>query len=236
MDADSSQAAAVAAARVAQRHPDLRMLLLVGSRARGDTAAGSDWDFAYLAGPGLDAMALLSDLAEACDSDEIDLGNLAGAGGLFRHRAARDGDCVYEAEPGTFALVRGGVVLVRRRAHPQRGLRSRPRGPEPVTLDRALLAEKAAALERHLARVKDRLPGEAGELHPGSDAADVASSTSATATCSASSRRSRSFGPTTGSSRTGRANARRRRCRWARSGASKIGRTGTARGRWAGTR
>jgi len=42
-----------------------------------------------------------------------------------------------------------------------------------VTLDRALLAEKAAALERHLARVTERLPADPDELRPGSDTADV---------------------------------------------------------------
>jgi uncharacterized protein YutE (UPF0331/DUF86 family) len=40
-------------------------------------------------------------------------------------------------------------------------------------LDRAVLAEKVAAVERHLARVREKLPGAAEELKPGSDAADA---------------------------------------------------------------
>lgn len=42
-----------------------------------------------------------------------------------------------------------------------------------MTLDRVVLAEKAAALERHLDRVVARLPRQAGELAAGTDAADV---------------------------------------------------------------
>ncbi len=42
-----------------------------------------------------------------------------------------------------------------------------------MTLDRQTLAEKTAAVERHLARVADRLPDAAEELRPMSDAADA---------------------------------------------------------------
>ncbi len=40
-------------------------------------------------------------------------------------------------------------------------------------LDRALLAEKAAAIERHLARVAQRLPADPEEFRPMSDASDA---------------------------------------------------------------
>jgi uncharacterized protein YutE (UPF0331/DUF86 family) len=40
-------------------------------------------------------------------------------------------------------------------------------------LDRELLAEKAAAMERHLARVAERLPAEATDLRSGTDSGDV---------------------------------------------------------------
>ncbi len=40
-------------------------------------------------------------------------------------------------------------------------------------LDRDLLAERAQAIERHLARVAARLPATAGELSPASDASDA---------------------------------------------------------------
>jgi uncharacterized protein YutE (UPF0331/DUF86 family) len=38
--------------------------------------------------------------------------------------------------------------------------------------DRAVLAERAAALERHLARVHERLPASAADLRPSTDASD----------------------------------------------------------------
>lgn len=42
-----------------------------------------------------------------------------------------------------------------------------------MTLDPPLLAEKAAAVERHLARVEARLPAEPSEMAPMSDATDA---------------------------------------------------------------
>lgn len=40
-------------------------------------------------------------------------------------------------------------------------------------LDRAILAERAASVERHLRRVAQRLPESAADLHPESDASDA---------------------------------------------------------------
>ncbi len=40
-------------------------------------------------------------------------------------------------------------------------------------LDRAILAERAMAVERHLARVQDRLPVSVAEFQPASDASDA---------------------------------------------------------------
>jgi uncharacterized protein YutE (UPF0331/DUF86 family) len=40
-------------------------------------------------------------------------------------------------------------------------------------LDRAVLAEKTQAVERHLARVASRLPATASNLHPATDASDA---------------------------------------------------------------
>ena len=89
-------------ADVASRHPALRLLLLFGSRARGDAHEQFDWDLGYLAGPGLDPDALLLDLVNALDTDRVDLVDLARAGGQVRFRAARDGRRIHEASPGTF--------------------------------------------------------------------------------------------------------------------------------------
>ena len=90
-------------AAVGARHPALRLLVLFGSRARGDARERSDWDLGYLAGPGMDADALLLDVVNALGTDRVDLVDLARAGGQVRFRAARDGRPLHEAPPGAFA-------------------------------------------------------------------------------------------------------------------------------------
>jgi predicted nucleotidyltransferase len=77
----------------------LELLLLFGSRARGDAHAASDWDFGYVAAPEVDAPGLLARIVEAVGSDRVDLVDLDAAGGLLRYRAARDGWTVFETEP-----------------------------------------------------------------------------------------------------------------------------------------
>jgi predicted nucleotidyltransferase len=87
---------------VARRHEHLKMLVLFGSRARGETHEGSDWDLAYLASAGFDVSSLYADLAMTLRTDKVDLVDLAAAGGLIRYRVARDGIVIMEREPGTF--------------------------------------------------------------------------------------------------------------------------------------
>jgi hypothetical protein len=87
---------------IAAAHPDLKLLVLHGSRARGDVHQGSDWDFAYLGGPALDPSLLQADLVLTVGTDHVDLANLATAGGLIRYRVARDGIPVLESAPGIF--------------------------------------------------------------------------------------------------------------------------------------
>lgn len=97
---DSSVSGALRA--VAMRHTGLALLVLFGSRARGDDSAGSDWDFGYLAGPDADPLALTAALAEIVGSERIDLVDLARASGLLRFRVARDGVLIHEATPGCY--------------------------------------------------------------------------------------------------------------------------------------
>ena len=85
---------------VARATPGLELLILYGSRARGDETSHSDWDFGYLAATALDSAALLGALVTALDSDRIDLADLARASGLLLFRAARDGKVVFEARAG----------------------------------------------------------------------------------------------------------------------------------------
>ena len=91
------------AARSAKTAAGLRLLVLFGSRARGDARAGSDWDFGYLGSAAFDPDGFLAVLVGAVNSDRIDLVDLARAGGLLRFRAARDGCPLFEADADAFA-------------------------------------------------------------------------------------------------------------------------------------
>jgi predicted nucleotidyltransferase len=81
--------------RAARDQPGLRLLLLVGSRSRGDAHPLSDWDFAYIADNGFDPSELRRRLSLALGSDQLDLVDLSPASALFRHRAAVDARLVY---------------------------------------------------------------------------------------------------------------------------------------------
>ena len=91
-----------AVAARAQATVGLDLLILFGSRARGDARSGADWDFGYLADAVADMPALLAALVEVLDDDHVDLVDLGRAGGLLRYRAACDGLLVYEARPDLF--------------------------------------------------------------------------------------------------------------------------------------
>lgn len=93
---------AEAIAGIRARHPALRLLVLFGSRARGDARGESDWDLGYLADAGLDPDALLLDMVSALGTDRIDLVDLARAGAQIRFRAAGEGRVLHEVDPGVF--------------------------------------------------------------------------------------------------------------------------------------
>jgi predicted nucleotidyltransferase len=84
--------------RAAAAHGALRLLVLFGSRGRGDHRPESDWDFGYLADPSLDELALRADLARALETERIDLVDLARASGLLRYRAVRDGVVILDRQ------------------------------------------------------------------------------------------------------------------------------------------
>ena len=85
---------------VAEARRALRLLLVHGSRARGEAHEGSDWDLAYLADPDLDAGELHAAASEALGTSAVDLVDLARASALLRFEAARSARCVHEREPG----------------------------------------------------------------------------------------------------------------------------------------
>jgi predicted nucleotidyltransferase len=100
VEVEGSIRQAVAAA--AATHPALRLLVLYGSRARGDAGASSDWDFGYLADRGFDGLALTADLVRLLGTDRVDLVDLARASAQLRYRAAREGRCLHERERRAF--------------------------------------------------------------------------------------------------------------------------------------
>lgn len=88
----------------ALRH--VRLLVLHGSRARGEAGPRSDWDLGYLADPGADLDALAVAITSTLRSDRVDLVDLATASALLRYRTARDGVALLEREPNTFLRFR----------------------------------------------------------------------------------------------------------------------------------
>jgi predicted nucleotidyltransferase len=85
---------------IGARHERIDLLLLHGSRSRGDAHAGSDWDLGFLTRAGVDPAALHADATELLGTDRVDVVDLARASALLRFAAARDGRCVYERTPG----------------------------------------------------------------------------------------------------------------------------------------
>lgn len=85
---------------LAARVPGLELLVLFGSRARGDVHGRSDWDFGYVAGPGVDLSGLLATLVEITGHERVDLVDLRRASGVLRYRAARDGLVIFELHAG----------------------------------------------------------------------------------------------------------------------------------------
>ena len=89
-------------ASMAAHRPGLELLLLHGSRARGESHPRSDWDLAYLSDGNFDPATFRADLVLSLGTDQIDLVNLERASGLLRYRAARDGVVLYQASPLAF--------------------------------------------------------------------------------------------------------------------------------------
>lgn len=87
---------------MARKTPGLGLLLLFGSRARGDDHAGSDWDIGFLASPGFDVDGMLAKLVALLGTDRVDLVDLSRANGLLRYRAAAEGRPLFVSEPGLY--------------------------------------------------------------------------------------------------------------------------------------
>lgn len=88
-------------------HPSaagVELLVLHGSRARGDATPTSDWDLGYLPGPDadVDTPSLVDAVASVVGTDTVDVVDLARASALLRFRAARDGVALIERRTDAF--------------------------------------------------------------------------------------------------------------------------------------
>ncbi|MDJ1182041.1 type VII toxin-antitoxin system MntA family adenylyltransferase antitoxin [Roseofilum casamattae] len=94
--------------------PYLKMLVLFGSRARGDNRENSDWDFAVLYDEELrkpilkenpwnwlEGVHILGEMFGLND-DNLDLVELNHCSRLISHYVARDGKAIYEKDIGEF--------------------------------------------------------------------------------------------------------------------------------------
>lgn len=97
-----------------ERIPYLKMLVLFGSRARGDTHAKSDWDFAALFDEELRKIHVANNTWKLLEvpqligevfnlnSDQIDVVELNNCSHIITHFVAKDGKLIYEKEQGEF--------------------------------------------------------------------------------------------------------------------------------------
>lgn len=82
--------------------PQLRILVVLGSRARGTHHERSDWDLGYLADEELDPLALREVVAATLGTDDLDLVDLDRASGLLRFQAASEARVIIENPPASW--------------------------------------------------------------------------------------------------------------------------------------
>lgn len=132
--------------RVLEQIPYLKLLILFGSRARGDNASTSDWDFAVLYDEELRKQYEKEDLdwlriwsilqTEFCLSDDqIDIVILSQCSNVLANTIARDGKLLYEKTPGEFEQFRAASLMSKEE-------------------QKAFIAEKRAEVRAALARWK----------------------------------------------------------------------------------
>jgi predicted nucleotidyltransferase len=97
--------------------PTLKMLILFGSRARGNSHSNSDWDFAFLCDSDpenvlfhAEIYGILADLFRIND-DKIDAINLAKCPPLIAHAIAQDGKVLYERDLGLFSAFQQRALM-----------------------------------------------------------------------------------------------------------------------------
>ncbi len=126
--------------QLTEQIPYLELLVVFGSRAKGNHNPSSDWDFAllfdeqqrqqYESGGGWNcyrSMIILQQILELGD-DEMDWVDLKDASELLAHEIAKDGIVIYESEPGIFAEFQRKALIT-----PQRRLEIRRSQQEQIT-------------------------------------------------------------------------------------------------------
>ena len=101
-----------------EKLPNLKLLILFGSRARGEHRLDSDWDLAIsydeanrethikeISNDYLTSLSILSELFEI-NRDSIDLIELDRCSPLMKYQVARDGKLIYEKNTGDFLKFR----------------------------------------------------------------------------------------------------------------------------------
>jgi predicted nucleotidyltransferase len=100
---------------VLERHPEVRLALVFGSRARGVAGPEADLDLALelFRGEELDRLELMSELRQATglDADVVDLTQGRSLGYPLLNALNRDGIAIYEAEPHAEAEFRTRALL-----------------------------------------------------------------------------------------------------------------------------
>jgi predicted nucleotidyltransferase len=86
----------------AARQAGVRLLVLFGSRVRGQVHSQSDWDFAYLASEASDEELLRERLMGILETDLVDLVDLSKASALLRIQIAVGGTPLFEEDAGVF--------------------------------------------------------------------------------------------------------------------------------------
>ena len=100
------------AEKIPYQIPYLKMLVLFGSRVTGNTHSKSDWDFAVIydlekinrnenQSQLLQISQTIGELLQI-NGDTVDVVNLEKSTSLLAHFIARDGEVIYEQQPGTF--------------------------------------------------------------------------------------------------------------------------------------
>lgn len=107
--------------KLKQKLPYLKMLVLFGSRARGDTHSKSDWDFAVLYDEelrqatvkGINQLEIYNILADIFQipNDKIDVVDLNHCSSIIAHYVARDGKLLYERETGLFERLQQTALM-----------------------------------------------------------------------------------------------------------------------------